>query len=187
MSREAQLLVSRTPKPDIPAHWSLYLPYSQSTTTQIQKQIGKLIHVVGSPLHGYSLEFKASYIPSEDSIKRIPFPLCDFKDEDVKHTECYILSNSDNESLKKVAMGTEVEGWEGLDEFERVAMTVEAPGRVKGWNPLVPTKVGDRNCQWWMSKYIDVLIKEGMLGEEVYSNLDKIPETWDQYQFQKAE
>ncbi|KAF3915983.1 hypothetical protein AA313_de0208585 [Arthrobotrys entomopaga] len=184
MPRAAQLLVSRTAKPDIPAHWSLYIPYSPLPTPT--KQTGKLIHVVGSPLHGYTLEFKAPYIPSEDQIKRVPFPLCDVKDEYVKDTEFYVLS-SDEQSNKKIVNGAEVEGWEGLDMFEKVALKVQAPGRLKGWNPLVAPKVGDENCQWWMRKYIDILVQEGMFGEEVCSNLEKIPETWDQDKAQKIE
>lgn len=140
MPRAAQLLVSRTAKPDIPAHWSLYIPYVPSSTSPTPPT-GKLIHVVGSPLHGYTLEFKASYIPSQDSIKRVPFPLCDVGDEHVNDTECYIL-NDDEKSKRKIVTGADVEGWEGLDVFEKIAMKVEAPGRLKGWNPLIVPKVG---------------------------------------------
>ncbi|KAK6496156.1 hypothetical protein TWF481_002180 [Arthrobotrys musiformis] len=177
MPRAAQLLVSRTAKPDIPAHWSLYIPYSLSSPLTSSQETGKLIHVVGSPLHGFTLEFKAPYIPSEDSIKRVPFPLYIIRDEHVKDTEYYITNDG---SKKTVVLGTDLEGYE--DDLERIAMNVEAPGRMKGWNPLVPAKVGDKNCQWWMRNYIDALVSEGIIGEDVYSNLAKIPETWGQFQ-----
>ncbi|KAF3923115.1 hypothetical protein ABW20_dc0106981 [Dactylellina cionopaga] len=136
MPRTAQLLVSRTAKPDVPAHWSLYIPYSSSLSVSSQ-DIGKLIHVVGSPLHGFTLELRASYLPSEDSIKRVPFTLCLINDGHVKDTEYYTLRDG---SKKTIVMGTELEGNE--DEVERIAMKVEAPGKMKGWNPLVPAKVG---------------------------------------------
>ncbi|KAF3317498.1 hypothetical protein TWF173_011147 [Orbilia oligospora] len=175
MPRVIQILVSKTAKPDIPAHWSLYIPYAPSPPRP--EGTGKLIHVVGSPLHGYVLEFKAPYVPSEDSIKRVPFPLCSADDEYVKDIDGYALSNG---SYKTVVVGTEVERYE--DEFERLASKVEAPGRLKGWNPLVPANVRDKNCQWWMREYIDVLVKEGIFTEGVYVSLEKIPETWGQFE-----
>ncbi|KAK6508964.1 hypothetical protein TWF481_003731 [Arthrobotrys musiformis] len=174
MPRATQILVSKTAKPDIPAHWSLYIPYASSPSRS--NETGKLIHVVGSPLHGYTLEFKAPYVPSEDSIKRVPFPLCSIDDQNVEDTDGYALSDG---SHKTVVLAIEVEGYK--DELERVAGGVEAPGRAKGWNPLVPPKVGDKNCQWWMREYIDVLVKEGIFSQDVYANLEKVPETWGQF------
>ncbi|KAK6516249.1 hypothetical protein TWF506_006158 [Arthrobotrys conoides] len=85
MPRVAQILVSKTAKADIPAHWSLYIPYASSPSRP--EETGKLIHVVGSPLHGYALEFKAPYVSSEDSIKRVPFPVCSVDDKYVKDTD----------------------------------------------------------------------------------------------------
>ncbi|KAK6535957.1 hypothetical protein TWF281_000206 [Arthrobotrys megalospora] len=170
MPRAAQLLVSRTAKPDIPAHWSLYVPYASSNDT------GKLIHVVGSPLYGFMLEFKAPYVPAEDSIKRVSFPLCTIEDEHIRDTESYELVDG---GRKTVVMAVETARCE--DELELIAMAVDVPEKTKGWNPLVPAKVGDKNCQWWMREYVDMLVKEGVFTEEAYANLAKVPETWSQF------
>ncbi|KAF3932670.1 hypothetical protein ABW19_dt0202151 [Dactylella cylindrospora] len=165
MPRNLQILVSPTAKPGTPAHWSLYTPSSTSP------QIGKLIHVVGSPLHGYTLEFKASYEPEKDVIRRVSFPLGRMGDEYVYDVEFY----EDDEGVRRRI----VEGPRSYtDDVERVALGVEAPGRLKGWNPLVVPRAGDMDCQWWLRRYLEALVEEGIVAGEDLEKLEEVPKVW---------
>jgi hypothetical protein len=50
-------------------HFAVFVPSANNAST------GTLIHVIGSPMAGYSLEFKRNYCPDADAQPRTPTPI----------------------------------------------------------------------------------------------------------------
>jgi len=93
-----------------------------------------------------------------------------------------LLGNFD---AKHVHFGTDSET---PDKFSQLALKVPAPGKslstveASATGQELPVTVGApvkrvqlKNCQTWMKGYVDLLVREGVLGQEAIGVLDGAP------------
>lgn len=161
----ATLYILLPPSPLFAAHWSLFIP---DTDTRTESDQGRRIHVSGDRLNGFHLEIIRNYNvrqhrsvgPRHFAIGRITSP----------HTPTTTEPGSREEK-------DEDEGGGFLDNvprdaLEEVCVCVEAPGpslnSVSGGGNGRRVKGGEvRDCQWWVRRVVGELVARGLLvGDE---------------------
>lgn len=104
-------LLCYLPSPLFHAHWALFVPDPE------RPQRGTMLNVRGDPLHGFVHEFERGYVPSEDPEK----------------PPAVLKLGAISERLIR-AEGAAPDGKDATayNELERLALSVDAPGRSLG-------------------------------------------------------
>ncbi|KAB8218746.1 hypothetical protein BDV33DRAFT_205151 [Aspergillus novoparasiticus] len=121
-----------------PAHWSIFIP------TLSTGQQGEIIHVTGTTVMGFFLEFKRNY---------------DFAIEDRKYQIIPLADVEERFVTDAVGDGTLSCHTTARDRLESAATVVKPPGPSRE-----PFGKDSRNCQHWMIEYVQRLADEGFLA-----------------------
>ncbi|KAK6496157.1 hypothetical protein TWF481_002181 [Arthrobotrys musiformis] len=160
MPRVVYLIVYHTGSKGAAAHWALYVPSAAN------ENVGKVIHVTGSPLHGYTRQFRCNYDLGKTKSYYECISLGAVSPNGVRDVTKY----SDNKtSVDNPTTYT--------DNLEKVALQVPAPGRLAGFNPLRGTTPGNGDCQYWLDQYVRALVAEGILESSAVDALRNAPRT----------
>lgn len=170
-TQEAYLLVRHSP--GSPAHHSFFIPAynTESSTTST----GKLITVKGDTCSGFHHRITRFYNPSTHT----------------GNQSFVLLGTLDTESVNlaptNVGYNTKTKSYEWhkdvnpapIDKLEKPALGLPAPTQSfytispsRRSKTLIPTREKPGNCQTWMKDYVDLLVREEVLGEGAREVLD---------------
>lgn len=118
-------LLCYLPSPLFHAHWALFVP------DQARPQRGTVLNVRGDPLHGFEHEFERGYVPSEDPEK----PPAIIK----LGTIAGLLTRTESTAPN----GKDATAY---NQLERLALSVDAPGRSLGRGASKDVRLGFKLC-----------------------------------------
>ncbi|KAH7555252.1 hypothetical protein J3E72DRAFT_376639 [Bipolaris maydis] len=135
-SRPIFLIIYAAP-PGRRSHFSIWVPTTENARG------GTIIHVVGAPMLGFSLEFKRDYKPDTTWRTIEMIPIGNVMDQHLHLSE----SNSEASDMP-------------CNDIERAATQVQPPRA----NPNFLTTTSS-DCQTWMLEYVRHLVAIGYLDE----------------------
>ncbi|KAF2801403.1 uncharacterized protein BDZ99DRAFT_344495, partial [Mytilinidion resinicola] len=125
------------------AHFSIWVPYQEGGET------GTAIHVIGTPMSGYSLEFKRAYKPEYTEEPKEMFAIGQINAENVHDWP-----------------GTRQDDSTPIGNLEVVAAQIPPPR--KSQNFLAPVNdTTNRRCQEWTTDFIRRLVETQYLDSSV--------------------
>lgn len=134
------------------AHWAFWTPAQD----QAGKRSGKWAHAQGSPLTGFTIEFRRNH---------------DLDSEDVAPSIIELGQMDANDLCDTPLDGEYVEDDDvPRDAFERTACDVPAPGKAMRSvadgtqaGARMRRKVLEEDCQFWVKGVVELLVQRGML------------------------
>ncbi|KAH8908536.1 hypothetical protein BR93DRAFT_489954 [Coniochaeta sp. PMI_546] len=142
------------------AHWSLWIPYLDSSGQE--SDTGDRVHVTGDRLNGFQYEYLRDYNVREDERKPNSFPVGSISGDSLRDWR----EDGDEKS------GSDAMRYEGVNLFDRVCREVEAPG--PSLNKVTkltlaqttgppPRKTEVKDCQWWLKQAVEHLVEGDIL------------------------
>ncbi|KAG5336320.1 hypothetical protein C0989_012168 [Termitomyces sp. Mn162] len=166
VKRDIFLIIS--PNPLFAAHWSIWIP---SIPQAEGEDLGKVLHVTGSPVTGFVHEVKRGYDMST-----------------TRHAYSFIILGQIDSNLvvdvdlKDQVIFTadddcEAPSIESIDAIEKLAFSVPAPKKTlkSASDNVNAPRPKIENCQNWIGHFVDLLVDEGILDANARTLLESAP------------
>ncbi|OCH95599.1 hypothetical protein OBBRIDRAFT_720454, partial [Obba rivulosa] len=139
----------------VPAHWGLGVPIAADP------DIGKVIHVTGDALSGFTLEFKRNYRLSSTA----------------RAQSIHLIATVDDSIVVDVpGDGSFSIDQDAADQLERKASSIPAPGKSLTLGHLLyGTRRVIKNCRMWLRDVVGALVIDKLFPESAIAAMDAAP------------